>query len=64
MGVNNMFCQLISKKIAYINELFKLLQKYNTFKLATFTHFFKGNLPLILSNSLYKFLFSIKGCLP
>ena len=36
MGVNNMFYQLISKKLAYLNDFFKLLQKYNTPKIANF----------------------------
>ena len=40
MGVNNMFCQLISKKIAYLDHFFKLLQKYNTKKF----NIFKANL--------------------
>ena len=36
MGVNNMFCQLISKKLPYFDHLFKLLQKYNTLKFVIF----------------------------
>ena len=45
MGVNNMFCQLISKKIAYLNDLFKLLQKYNTLKYGIFKHFLREIYP-------------------
>ena len=41
MAFNNMFCRLMSKKLANLNHFFKLLQKYNTVKFDTFIDFFE-----------------------